>query len=118
VNLNGYTTGGQVTSLVGGNRAFYANGVAGQPDNWFTNGLITFQSGENFGLSMEIRAAYSSGYCELEQQMPFTIAPGDNFLITAGCTKRFNEDCVGKFHNGINFRGFPHLPLDKVYTGP
>ena len=41
--------------------------------------------------------------------MPKPLAPGDTFVVTAGCDKRF-ETCTSKFANALNFRGFPHLP--------
>src|SRR5213076_1007453 len=42
----------------------------------------------------------------------------DNFTVYAGCQKRFYEDCIGKFGNALNFRGFPHLPGVGVFGGP
>lgn len=118
ININSYTVLGTVTVLGGANRSFLASPLASYVDDWFTQGKLTFQSGENFGLSMEVRRHTHDGTVELQEQMPFTIHVGDTFVIHAGCTKRFTEDCVQKFHNGVNFRGFPHLPLEKVYTGP
>lgn len=38
------------------------------------------------------------------------ITPGDRYIYYPSCQKRFNEDCVFKFNNGINFQGFPYLP--------
>ena len=40
----------------------------------------------------------------------YTVAAGNTYSVIAGCTKRFSEDCVAKFANGNNFRGFPHVP--------
>ncbi len=37
------------------------------------------------------------------------IAAGDTFAVTAGCDKLFST-CQAKFANGVNFRGFPHMP--------
>ena len=34
---------------------------------------------------------------------------GDTLKLTAGCDKTF-KTCREKFGNGLNFRGFPHLP--------
>jgi uncharacterized phage protein (TIGR02218 family) len=41
--------------------------------------------------------------------MHFDMAPGDPFTVTAGCDKLFGT-FVAKFENGVNFRGFPHMP--------
>ena len=46
---------------------------------------------------------------ELWQAMPQPIAPGDTFIVTAGCDKRF-ATCRDRFTNVVNFRGFPHIP--------
>ena len=37
------------------------------------------------------------------------MAAGDQVQVTAGCDKSF-VICRGKFANGENFRGFPHMP--------
>jgi uncharacterized phage protein (TIGR02218 family) len=40
---------------------------------------------------------------------------GDAVVVTAGCDKSFGT-CKAKFGNGLNFRGFPHLPgNDRAY---
>jgi uncharacterized phage protein (TIGR02218 family) len=40
---------------------------------------------------------------------------GDAVVVTAGCDKSFST-CKAKFGNGLNFRGFPHLPgNDRAY---
>jgi uncharacterized phage protein (TIGR02218 family) len=45
-----------------------------------------------------------------------TIAPGDQFTVTAGCAKNF-PTCKNKFSNAANFRGFPHIPpTDTIGT--
>jgi len=31
------------------------------------------------------------------------------FTVTFGCDKRFST-CRDRFANGVNFRGFPHIP--------
>ena len=46
--------------------------------------------------------------------MPYVVTAGDTFVVYAGCTKRYTEDCLTKFNNGLNFRGFPFLPGDDL----
>lgn len=82
--------------------------------DWFTGGKLTFTSGANSGRSMEVKKS-TPGQLELTHAMFDVIAAGDTYSVYAGCTKRFSEDCVGKFSNGVNFRGFPHLPGTRVY---
>jgi uncharacterized phage protein (TIGR02218 family) len=70
---------------------------------------------------MEVkRHALVAGEAEIElwRSMASPIEPGDTFTITAGCDKTF-DTCKAKFANGINFRGFPHIPGNRfVLTVP
>lgn len=86
------------------------------PANWFTGGKATFTSGANEGIAMEVKRSTGS-QLELVQRMPFPVEVGDTFTVYAGCMKR-REDCIGKFNNLLNFRGFSFLPGSAVYGGP
>jgi uncharacterized phage protein (TIGR02218 family) len=91
--------------------AFIAGGLDGFEDAWFTAGKLTFTSGANSGLSVEVKTHRRAGAVRLVlwQAMAEPIVAGDTFLVTAGCDKRF-ETCRGRFNNAVNFRGFPHIP--------
>ena len=98
--FNAYVSGGTATP----------QGDAG----YFAFGKITMTSGASKGLSMEVKA-YGPGTITLQLQFPLGVAVGDTYSLVAGCAGRFNEDCVTRFSNGINFRGEPFLPgMDKV----
>ena len=89
-----------------------ATGLDAFADNWFTRGKLTFSSGANAGLAVEVkehRAEAGEVRLALWQQLPEPLTSGDLFVVTAGCDKRF-ETCRSKFDNAVNFRGFPHLP--------
>jgi uncharacterized phage protein (TIGR02218 family) len=93
----------------GGNSAGTLNG-----DGYLAGGLVTWTSGLNTGLSMEIQLYDSSGAIVLFLSMPFTIANGDTFTYQPGCDKR-RETCALRYNNMANFRGEPDLPgLDKA----
>lgn len=87
----------------------------------FTGGKLTWTSGANTGLSVEIkehRVVLGHARLSLWQAMPETIAAGDTFVIAAGCDKRF-ATCRDRFDNAVNFRGFPHIPgNDFVIASP
>jgi uncharacterized phage protein (TIGR02218 family) len=91
--------------------AFIAGGLDGFEDGWFTAGKLTFTSGANSGLSVEVKSHRKAGAVRrvLWQAMAEPIVAGDTFLITAGCDKRF-DTCRARFNNALNFRGFPHIP--------
>ena len=48
--------------------------------------------------------------------MPRPVVPGDGFVVTAGCDKRFTT-CRDKFANVANFRGFPQMPGTDAVLG-
>jgi uncharacterized phage protein (TIGR02218 family) len=88
------------------------SGLDAFADDWFTRGRLTFPSGANTGIAIEVkehRAEAGEVRLSLWQPMPEPITNGDLFAVTAGCDKRF-ETCRSKFSNAVNFRGFPHLP--------
>lgn len=109
------TVAGTLTS-VSSNRIF-ADSALGQAAGWFTGGLVTWTSGPNEGLRMEVRDFQAGGQISLVLPMPYTVSVGDAYSMTAGCDKRLST-CRDKFLNVINFRGFPHVPgLNRTASG-
>jgi uncharacterized phage protein (TIGR02218 family) len=98
-----------------------ASGLDAFSEGVFGGGRLTWTSGANDGLSVEIKEhRMASGHARLSlwQAMPESIAGGDTFSITAGCDKRF-ATCRDRFANAANFRGFPHIPgNDFVIASP
>jgi uncharacterized phage protein (TIGR02218 family) len=89
-----------------------AGGLDAFADGWFTAGKLTFASGANAGLAVEVkshRVGLDGVRIELWQAFALPIAPGDAFTVTAGCDKRF-ATCRDRFLNHVNFRGFPAIP--------
>jgi uncharacterized phage protein (TIGR02218 family) len=103
--------GSGVVAELAATSSFTASGLDGFDDGWFTAGKLTFTSGVNNGLSVEVKnhRKGSAVIFDLWQAMPEPIAVGDTFDVTAGCDKRF-QTCHDKFNNVVNFRGFPHIP--------
>jgi uncharacterized phage protein (TIGR02218 family) len=88
-------------------------------DGHFTGGRIVFTSGGNVGFASEIkRHAARDGEVafQLWQAAPQPIESGDEFMLTPGCDKSF-ATCRAKFANGVNFRGFPHIPGNDFIIG-
>jgi len=85
-----------------------------EESGFFDFGNIRMTSGKSNGLVMEIKS-FLGGQMVLQLEFGPGVEVGDSYIIQAGCGKRYNEDCVGRFNNGINFRGEPHLPgMDKM----
>jgi uncharacterized phage protein (TIGR02218 family) len=89
------------------NRIFFATALS-QAEDWFSYGELWWTAGGNAGRKVELRS-YKAGRVELWEPMGLDIHVGDTFTIYAGCDKAFGT-CTGKFANGINFRGEPHVP--------
>lgn len=53
--------------------------------------------------------------CGLWREMGADLAPGDTFVVTAGCDKQF-ATCQAKFANAASYRGFPHMPGNDFIT--
>lgn len=101
------------TVTVATTRAAFTTAM-GQAADYFGAGVVTWTAGLNDGLRMEV-ASFTAGAFVLQSAMPFNIAAGDTFTVVPGCRKRLDEDCKTKWANVVNFRGFPHTPLnDKV----
>lgn len=95
-----YTGSGTVTPL-------------GGTSGYFDGGVLTWTSGLNDTLSMEVRS-YVPGQLMLQLPMYYTIVAGDTFDVTAGCNKFLNT-CLTKFANVINMNAEPYLPgIDKI----
>jgi len=102
---------GTIAALAG-TSAFAAAGLDGFADGWFTAGRLQWTAGANAGLAVEVKRHRTGGAgvtLDLWQAMPHALAAGDAFVVTAGCDKRF-ATCRDRFANGVNFRGFPHIP--------
>ncbi|GJE56701.1 DUF2163 domain-containing protein [Methylobacterium thuringiense] len=87
---------------------------------WFAGGRLRWTGGANAGLDADIRAHLRTDAAvtlDLWQPPARAVAPGDGFVLTAGCDKRF-ATCREKFANGLNFQGFPHMPGNDFVVRP
>lgn len=64
-------------------------------------------------LSLIGSAAATSSRIVLQEEFPYTIAPGDTFSIQKGCD-RLHTTCIRDYANIDNFRGFPYLPGNNL----
>lgn len=88
-------------------------------DAWFNGGVVTFETGPNAGVSVEVKNWTSAGgEIELFVSAPNDIEPGDYFRIYPGCDKS-RISCAAIFKNILNFRGFPDIPgQDELFAYP
>jgi uncharacterized phage protein (TIGR02218 family) len=106
VNLANYTASGVVSdvqSLMG-----ITASTLVQNDGVFTSGTLTFTSGANQGMMVEIKDyAKQQFYFRLPLREPPAV--GDSFVAVAGCDHSI-ATCKARFNNVINFRGEPSVP--------
>lgn len=112
VDLTAITVSGMVDA-VASNRII-SDATRTEVIDWFVGGKLTWTSGANLGFSMEVKRS-APGRIELTHAMYQPIGQGDTYTVYKGCMKRFEEDCIGAHNNGINFRGFPDLPGNRIY---
>ena len=115
-----YRGSGSVSSLIG-DRSFTASGIGSFAASWFALGRLTWTSGANAGRTAEVASHDVVGDARrltLLEAPVRPIAPGDGFVVRAGCDKRLGT-CRDRFANVVNFRGFPHIPgQDAVIRYP
>lgn len=108
VDAGAYRAAGTVSAVVDEMRIRVA-GLSGFAERFFRYGVLAFTSGAAAGLVCDIEEHRGAAELTLWLPMPAGVAAGDAVEVTAGCDKRF-ATCKAKFGNGLNFRGFPHMP--------
>ena len=115
-----------IVTEVSSNSVFTALEASSPPAAWVedyhTYGRILWITGENADRGMEVKQQSSAGVFTLQIGMKRDIQVGDVFRAYPGCnkTKKTGEneylgDCVVKFNNAVNFRGFDEIPgLDRM----
>jgi len=115
VTLSSYTVTGSVTSV--SSNLQFTDTSRTEVNDIFSSGKITFSSGANNGISMEIKQYIntgSGGQLTLVLPMPYTIQVSDTYSLSQGCDKTLST-CFSRFNNVVNFRGEPLVPgLDRM----
>lgn len=111
VSLAAYTVTGAITAVT--SRLVFEDSSRTEDAGYFNAGKVTFSSGDNNGISMEVKSFFE-GELMLSLPMPYAMEVGDSYTLSAGCDKTL-ETCKATFGNVINFRGEPHVPgTDKM----
>lgn len=111
VNVAPYTVSGSVSSAL--SQSKFLDNTRSEDAGHFSYGKVTFTSGDNVGLSAEVKESRGAEIV-LALPMPFAIAVGDAYSLQQGCDKTLTT-CAERYNNAINFRGEPHVPgLDKM----
>lgn len=117
INLLSYSYSGSVTETVNRDgitkasfRQFY-DSTTSQPNDYYNLGILVWLTGNNAGISSEIKTyRQSDGLITLWQSMPHEIEIGDTFTMFPGCDKTMDTH-LNKFGlTSDTFGGFPDLP--------
>lgn len=87
-----------------------ADGPEGYGDAYFSLGVVTWETGDNAGVSREVIAwDQSTRTLSLFSPPPSLPEAGDVLRLQPGCDK-LAATCRATFSNFLNFRGEPHVP--------
>src|SRR6185437_12501899 len=87
-------------------------GLGGFDAGWFGFGTAQWTSGRRDGVSDQILNHVRIGGADIlafAAPVGDWVVAGDSLTALAGCDRRF-ATCRDKFANGVNCRGFPHIP--------
>jgi uncharacterized phage protein (TIGR02218 family) len=79
---------------------------------WFGFGTAQWTAGRRDGVADQILSHVRIGGADIlafAAPVGDWVVAGDALTVLAGCDRRF-ATCRDKFANGVNFRGFPHIP--------
>jgi uncharacterized phage protein (TIGR02218 family) len=111
VDLTPYTFYGTVTSADPDMYTFVDTSM-GQPDTYFAEGIVRFQTGIMEHLSYDIKSFTAGGTFITKTPMAYD-PTGCDYVAVVGCDKK-RTTCRDKFSNVINFRGEPWLRGNDV----
>lgn len=92
------------------NRVFIGDNVtiSGNPIPY--PGRVQFLTGANAGRELSTEQIDNTTVY-LSDTTPYPIEAGDTYRIRPDCLKRYTQDCIGVWNNGVNFKGEPHIPV-------
>lgn len=114
VDLAPMTVSGAFTSVT--SARVVTDSARAEASDYFGTGLLRITSGVLDGYAVEI-ASFASGQFSLALPLPAYPEVGDTYEAVPGCRKRFEEDCITKWNNGVRFGGFPHVPGADLVLG-
>lgn len=102
---------GEVTALgLEVDRLFTGDEAGADSPNQPVPGVLQWLTGANAGKSFSVEGVDGLAI-ELQEPTPYPIVIGDTYRIRPDCAKRYLQDCVGRYDNGVNFKGEPDIPV-------
>ena len=105
------------TTINAGNKRIFTDSTRTEDDRHFEYGEVTWTSGDNTGLSTEVKD-FSGETFTLWTPLLHRITQGDTYTARPGCDKAV-DTCKDKFNNFVNYGGFPDVPgQDRIVKTP
>lgn len=106
------TVTGTVDSATG--QRSFVDAARAEAAGYFSRGRVTFTTGDNAGISAEIKEHSSGGVFELWPRLPYGVSAGDQYSMTPGCTllRAANGGTNGctAWNNEARYGGFDKVP--------
>lgn len=85
-----------------------------EPPDWFAHGLLRTGSGRGRIVVTILSSTIDGTTVVVKVARPLyadmLLSSGQAVTLLPGCGRQYVSDCIGKFSNGINFRGEPFMP--------
>jgi uncharacterized phage protein (TIGR02218 family) len=117
-DLGPLTVTGTIDSAIG--QREFVDVARAEPAGYFTEGEVTFTTGDNAGVTHEIKEHATGGVFTTWSPFPFAIVAGDEYSMTPGCTL-LKESAHGTngcdaWANFVNFGGARDVPTKDKLT--
>jgi uncharacterized phage protein (TIGR02218 family) len=101
-------------AAIAGSTASLVKSTLAAASAYYDQGVITFTSGVNNGLSRPVTSySHTNGAVSVAPPFPAVPGVGDTFSIYPGCDKS-QGTCSAKFANLAHFRGYPYIPVPET----
>lgn len=112
VDLAPLTVTGTVDSATG--QRSFIDAARAEAAGYFTRGRVTFTTGNNAGVSAEIKEHLTGGSFQLWPRLTFPILAGDQYSMTPGCTNLMEAsggtNGCDAWANKLRYGGFLKVP--------
>lgn len=112
----GLTDEGIVTEIVS-ETIWHVTSLPERAEGWYAGGIVTVpgETGQTLQIVSDRLLENGGRAFEFWSAPTLPVSPSADFSVTPGCDKRFST-CREKFANGVNFRGFPHMPTAEFIS--
>lgn len=118
VDISGLWVTGTVVSVgAETDREFEGSAIADSSGITPSPGRVQWLTGSNAGREYAVEEIDSGNAVTLSETTGYAIQVGDTYRIRPDCSKRYEEDCIAVWNNGVNFKGEPYIPTgDAMQT--